>query len=442
VGPLGRLRQLWAQLSASLPQGTAGVGGGLMLLGASSYVYLTVSARVLSPPEFAALSVLYTLVYTVGPGLFLPLEQELGRAIAHRRAIGQGGGPVTRKAAALSCGLVAVLLVAGAATWPVSSRRLFDGSSALQAGLLVALLTLWAAHLTRGGLAGLGRFGGYGRQLAVEGLSRAGLCVVLAVAGVHGVGWYGWLLAVGLGLSVLATGRETRAMLDPGPPAGWGELSQALVLLLTGALLSQLLVNAGPIVVKLMADTSQRAEAGRLLAGLVLTRVPLFLFAAVQAALVPNLAAALGRGDRAAFVRGLRRLVVALTALSLVTVVVAAAVGPAAMRLLYGDRYVLTWGVLTGLAAASGMYMLAAVFAQSLVALRRYGFAATAWAVGVATFFLLLLAPGDLVTSVTVAFVGGAAASLLTAVMLLLRGWTTSAAGSEPELLPIATVES
>ena len=36
-----------------------------------------------------------------GPGLFLPLEQEVGRALAHRRAQGIGGGPLVHRAARL-----------------------------------------------------------------------------------------------------------------------------------------------------------------------------------------------------------------------------------------------------------------------------------------------------------------------------------------------------
>jgi len=439
VGPLARL----LRLRALVPAGAAGVGGGLVLLGASSYVFLTLSARELRPEDFAALSVLYTLVYTVGPGLFLPLEQELGRAIAHRQARGEGGGPVTRRAAALSSALVVVLLVGSVAAWVPMTDRLFDGSSALQAALIVGLLTLWLAHLTRGGLAGLGRFHAYGRQLAVEGVSRAGVCVVFAAAAVHRVGWYGWLLPVGLGLSVLATAGHTRDMLEPGPPAGWAELSQALFLLLAGSLLSQILVNVAPVVAKVIAGPEQKAAAGRLLAGLVLTRVPLFLFAAVQAALLPSLAAALSRGERDAFVRGLRRLSLGLSVLGLVSVAVAAAVGPEVMRLLFGHGYVLPRSTLVVLAAASAAYMLAAVFAQSLVALRRYGHAAVSWGIGVAAFAAFALLSGSLVTRVSVAFLAGSAFAFVLALGLLVRDWRShAAAAAEPDLLPIATVET
>jgi O-antigen/teichoic acid export membrane protein len=439
VGPLGRLRRV----RTLVPAGATGVGGGLVLLGASSYVFLTLSARELRPSDFAALSVLYTLVYTVGPGLFLPLEQELGRALAHRAARGEGGGPVTRRAAALSSALVLALLIAAAAAWTTMTDRLFDGSEALQAALIVALLTLWLAHLSRGGLAGLGRFDAYGRQLAVEGLSRAGVCVVLALAAVHAVGWYGWLLPLGLGLSVLATAGHTSAMLEPGPPAAWGELSQALFLLLAGSLLSQILVNAGPVVAKVLAGPAESAEAGRLLAGLVLTRVPLFLFAAVQAALLPSLAAALSRGDRATFLRGLTRVTAGLAGLGAASVVVALAVGPEVMRLLFGPGYALSRSSLTALAAASALYMLAAVFAQSLVALRRYGHAALSWGAGVAAFGALLAVSGSLVTRVSLSFLGGAAVAVTFALGLLALDWRAHGVASrDPDLLAIATVET
>lgn len=437
LDPLRRVR-------SALPHGTVGVGGGLLLLGVSSYVYVTASTRALDPNEFAALSVLYTLVFTVGPGLFLPLEQELGRAIAHRRALGEGGGPVVRRASALGAALLAVLLVTGIALWQPMSDRLFDGASSLQAALLAALVALFGAHLTRGGLAGLGRFPSYGRQLAVEGASRALLCIALVIAGVSAVGWFGWLLPAGLGLSVLATARHTRGMLAPGVPAEWAELSQALALLLVGALMAQLLINAAPIVVKLQANDAQRADAGRLLAGMVLTRIPLFLFGAVQAALLPGLAAALGRGDRSGFLRRLRRLSAVLAGVCGLSVLIAATVGTEVMRILFGARYELSSAVLAGLAAACSFYILAAVFVQSLVALRRYGFATITWVTGVVVFFVSLLLPGTLITSVTVAFLIGTAAAFVVALLLLVIAWRISGrgAGAEPDFLPVATVET
>lgn len=436
MGSLDRLRAA----RALLPDGAAGVGLGLLLLGASSYVYLTVAARMMHPAQFAGLSVLYTLVYTVGPGLFLPVEQELGRAIAHRRERGEGGGPVVRRAAALSSLFVVAVVVAVLPWWHSLTFRLFNGHDRLTGSLLVAMGALWIAHVTRGALAGLGRFDAYGRQLGVEGLTRAGLCVVLAVASVHDVDAYGLLLPVGLILSVAATWGHTPKILEPGPPAAWGELSHALALLLTGSLLAQVLVNAAPVATKVMSHPSQRAEAGRLLAGLVLARVPLFLFAAVQAALLPNLAAAMSRGDREAFVHGLRRLCTALLALSAFSLAVVLAVGPPLMRVLFGPLYVIGRPTLVELTAASALYMLAAVFAQSLVALRSYAATVVAWGLGVAAFAALLAAPGHLISRVSVAFLGGSGVAMVAAFGLLRGRWQRVGEPSDDiDLLPIAT---
>ena len=56
-------------------------------------------------------------MFLAGPGLFLPLEQEISRALAERRARNQGGVPVVRRAATIGVGLglgVLVLLIATA----------------------------------------------------------------------------------------------------------------------------------------------------------------------------------------------------------------------------------------------------------------------------------------------------------------------------------------
>jgi hypothetical protein len=71
-----------------LPRGAVPVGGGPLVLRITSYGFLFVAARSMSARSFAKLSVLYALVYTVGPGLFLPFEQDIGRSLADRRTAG------------------------------------------------------------------------------------------------------------------------------------------------------------------------------------------------------------------------------------------------------------------------------------------------------------------------------------------------------------------
>ena len=60
--------------------------GALTGILAALLVPLVLSARALGHEAYAPLSVLWALVFLVGPGFFLPIEQEIGRALAARRS--------------------------------------------------------------------------------------------------------------------------------------------------------------------------------------------------------------------------------------------------------------------------------------------------------------------------------------------------------------------
>jgi hypothetical protein len=81
-----------------LPPGAFVVGLGLGLSGLATYVFFAITSRVLDPASYAAVGVLWSLLFAVGNGGMQPLEQEVARAVADRRARGIGAGPVIRKA--------------------------------------------------------------------------------------------------------------------------------------------------------------------------------------------------------------------------------------------------------------------------------------------------------------------------------------------------------
>ena len=90
TGAVGRLR-------SSLPEGTAVVGAGLFVGGASAYVFFKIGQLALGQDGFKPIVALWFVVFTLAPGFLLPIEQEARRAIAHRRAgrcrrIGAVGG--------------------------------------------------------------------------------------------------------------------------------------------------------------------------------------------------------------------------------------------------------------------------------------------------------------------------------------------------------------
>src|SRR4051794_21298565 len=400
-----------ATLRSALPSGTATVGIGLIVLGVSSYLFLAIAARELSTEAFSTLSVLWVAVYTVGPGLFFPLEQEVARAIADRLTKGEGGAPVFLRAAALGLGLVGLLLVLCAIATPTLLSNLFDGSTGVLAALLLSLIALWAAHLCRGALAGGAQFRSYGAMLATEGIGRSVGCIALAVAAVHWLPAYGLLLPSALLLSVIVVLPPTRRVVRPGPSASWNEVSGALGWLLFGALFSQLLVNVGPLAVKLLASTSEHNQAGRFLAGSVLVRVPLFLFSAVQAALLPGLANLAGRGQYDEFKLRLGRLLLLVAGVGAVATIGSAVVGPELLRLLFGAKFRLSEQLLVELAIANSVYMLGVVLSQALVALRQYRTVAMGWASGVVAFVLVTAGPGSILHRATNGFVVGAVVS-------------------------------
>src|SRR4051794_15595028 len=197
-----------------LPSGTLQVAAGLVVLGAASYVYLSLAARTLTPQRFGEISVLYSLVYTAGAGAFVPIEQELARGLADRRTRAQSGPPLVRLATLLSGAYAAALIVLLLVTGPLTVPRLFDGSWGLLLCLALAVVGLWAIYVSRGVLAGAGRFNDYGGQLAIEGGIRIVAVVVLAAAGVSGVVPYGLAIRGG------PRGGGARSHPPPPPPRG------------------------------------------------------------------------------------------------------------------------------------------------------------------------------------------------------------------------------
>jgi O-antigen/teichoic acid export membrane protein len=397
--------------SNPLPTGTLAVGVGLLVAGASAYGFLVVAARALDTVEYARLSVLWALVLLVGPGFFLPLEQEAARAVASRRARGLGAGPALRRAALVGASFVAVLVVAAVAAGGTLVDRLLDGDVVLFAGFVVSLGGYFAVHLARGALSGNGRFRAYSVSLAGEGLVRLVGCLALAVAGVADAGPYG----VVLGLAPLAAAalalRGQRPLGRPGPEAPWSELSTALGWLLAGSVLALLLINAGPLAVKLLATEAEATEAGRFLAALIVARVPLFLFAAVQAALLPALAATAADGRLDDFRRGLRRLLAVVGGAGAAGTVGAFAVGPWVVAVFFGAELALGRTDLVLLAAASAAYMVAMALAQALIALSNPARTAMAWALGAIAFAGVTALGSDLLLRTEVGLVAGCAAA-------------------------------
>ncbi len=118
--------------AAPSPRGRSSSAPGSCVAGIGAYLFLAIAARALGPSEYAPLAVLWALVWIVGPGFFLPVEQEVGRALADRRSRGIGARPVLRRAATLAAGLLGIVLVFTAScprSWSSTSSTASGSSS-------------------------------------------------------------------------------------------------------------------------------------------------------------------------------------------------------------------------------------------------------------------------------------------------------------------------
>jgi hypothetical protein len=256
--------------------------------------------------------------------MFLPVEQEIARRRGHERGRGIFDPTLIRRAVLISMiATVAVCLVALVAR-PVS-LKLLGGDVNLLAALCVALPGYACCYVSRGVFAGTGELGRYGLQLGVEGGFRLAGILGVMLAGWPSAAAVGWLFGAApwIALAVSLVGR-TGHRPPASVPIGRGRpLVSALGLLLVSSVAAQLLVNAGPVVVQLFATPAERAQAGAFLAALVVVRIPVFLFTAVQPSFLPAMATHAALDRKADFVRLTSRVLATCVALTVVSTVVA-----------------------------------------------------------------------------------------------------------------------
>ncbi|MEV6730217.1 MULTISPECIES: hypothetical protein [unclassified Streptomyces] len=412
------MKSLLSRLTAALPPGTVAVAGGTVVLGAASYVHLGVAGYSLSTEAVANVSVLWTIVMALGLGIFFPIEQELTRLVAARVVLGQGAAPVLRRATLLTSGILGTtLLLLAVGAGPIADL-LFHGDRGLVAALGGAFTGMAVCYLTRGVLAGLGRFGAYGTQLAVDGGLRIALAFGCAVSGLHSALAFSLVLAVAPVAATLITLPALLRAVEPGEEIAWRELTGGLGLLICSTLLSQVVVNAAVMSTKLLAPTDSVLIAA-LLNALVLARVPLFVFGSLQASLLGGLTAAYTAGDRAAFSAMLRRIGVVVGLLGLLGGVPATALGPWLIEVLFHAKPALGCLDFFLLSAGTVAYMFAMVLGQALMVFKRHNLQLLCWAIGTVVLIGITFAPGDVAVRVTLAYALGSLATVLSMLSVL-----------------------
>jgi O-antigen/teichoic acid export membrane protein len=394
-----------------LPEGTIPVGIGLFIAGFTSYAFFKVGQLALGKEDFKPIVALWFTTFALVPGFFMPVEQELGRALAHRRALKQGGRPVVRRMLPLTVGLAAILIIGIAASSSWLTQDMFDGHWVVTLALVLSISFYAPMHLARGIASGSGRFVAYGTVMAVDGLVRITACVLLWQLGVTSVGAYALAVAVSplVAASVVFVRGETKT--DDGPPATYSEITPNLGWLLLGTIMAAALVNAGPLGVDFMANASDAEKVTAFGNGVLLSRVPLFLFQAVQAALLPRLARLAAKGDLEEFRHGFSLLLKVVTAVAVLGTVGSFVLGPPILTMVYEGG--LDRRTLTLLALASGMYMLALAVSQGVIALQGHKFVAVGWLSAMIGFLAVTtFASDDLFLRVELGLVAGSTVAL------------------------------
>jgi O-antigen/teichoic acid export membrane protein len=270
-------------------------------------------------------------------------------------------------------------------------------------------------------MSGTGNFKGYGTYIGADGFIRVLGAVACAVIGFNTAGPFG--IAVGIAglIAVPVALKVQRPKLEEGPEAKLAEVGSALSLLLVASLCAFALMNIGPVLVKLLANDDQAEAAGRFVNGVVIARIPLFLFQAVQASLLPKLSTLAHSGQIRDFRAGLRRLLIAVGGLAVLGTLVGVLLGPFIVEIMFpeADLGARTMGLL---AAGAGLYMLAMACAQALIALGGHRDQAIGWAAGcVALAITVIFVSHDLFFRVEVALLVGSAMSLAMMGALLVR---------------------
>jgi O-antigen/teichoic acid export membrane protein len=391
-----------------LPEGTFAVGAGLVVSGITAYAFIAIAGHVLKSrqDDLAALKVLWFATFALAPGFFLALEQEVGRALSHRMELGQGGRPVVRKAAVLGAVVAVFLLIAIAAVGSLVIDKAFHGSVALLLCLMLATTTWAMGHLVRGIYAGNRRFGAYGVVFGADGTVRVLFCIILAVAGIKSVGIWGLTVGIPPLIALVLSMRGQRGLLQPGPEAPWGEITANLGWLLLGSVFAAFLVNAGPIAAKVLSTKAQSKLVSDFSNGVLIARIPLFLFQAVQAALLPKLARLAASGAFDQFRNGFRKLMMLVGVVAVVGVASAFVAGPIALKV-FGSE--LPRGDLALLATGAVIYMAAIAMSQAVIALHGHAKVGLGWAAGFATFIVALAPHDSLVPRVELALIAGSA---------------------------------
>lgn len=387
--------------------------GGLSILGVSTYAFQLFAGRELGDAAYAPFGVFWMLVFLVCPGVFFPFEQELSRAVASRIARNESIQPIVRIA---SIAYAVICLSALLIAIPLNkfiSERFFESRELLLVALIVSFVGYGGMYIVRGVLAGAGLTTGYGIAIGAEGIFRISAIVVLlsfqsitveVLASIVAIGPY---LVAGVGVMFL---RTLPKHLQP-CAARWRDLTTAIGALLVASACVQVLTNIGPVVVQYLLRDKNKDAVGAFTKAVILTRIPVFLFQAIQAVLLPRLSAAAAIRDYRNLASGMKQMLILVLSIGIASTIFFSVFGLQLLRV-FGSDDVLSSSDLLLLALSSAAFIIAMTYAQGLIALSQQRATALAWAIGLVVFSVSCLLPFQATSRVGMALLLGSIAAM------------------------------
>lgn len=398
---------------------TVVVALGLTVTGAATVLMMAMVARAMSPEDYAAFAVWWTVATLLGTS-FGVFEAYLARllitALSARRPVSRVVGLMLGRAALV----VSVLAVPLWLLSPVLAERLF--ADYLSAALILPVFTALAAMqaLQRGVATGRHDFRAIATQLSTDGVVRAGLVGLLIVLGADTITTLALACIAAAAASLLVGGRLVDGWLARPRLRGREAAVRPLVLLLVGSI-GPLLANNGSVPWLASTNSVDAYTLGSFAGAVTLSRIPTQFVSAVFSPLMAHMASAVESGDDVTFRRLRRGAETTATVLGVIYVGGFALFGPWLLTVYLGPRYSLGVGVLALLAAASSGMFIAVVQQAGLSALDHWSRIAWAWGVATVVFGGVLLVPVDTLLRAAAAPCAGVGSALLV-MALLARG--------------------
>ncbi|MFN8016230.1 MAG: lipid II flippase MurJ [Acidimicrobiia bacterium] len=369
----------------ALPRGTFSIASGMVVGAITGYVVVIKVNETVGTVPYAGFATFWSLIFVIGPGLFLPLEQEISRAISHRNAHKDGSAPIVRVSTQMAGILALIAVLVGASFSPIFIEHIFHNNSLLHIGFLIGIVSYGLLHCSRGVLSGNHKFGAYGSSLAAEGTIRFIAVLVLANLGVTNVGYYGLAMGIAPIFAVLPFSFVIKKLTTSGSPASKRELGTALGFLVTSSVLSQALAYSSLFLTNVLEGESG-PTARYFTNAFFIARIPVIGFMAVQAALLPKLSAYHARKNHKEFRHEFKKLLSLVLLLSVSGLAFIAIFGTSIGKLLFkADKFQLSLSHFVILSLGSCIFLIAQTLLQACIALQQYKIVTIAYIFGVIT---------------------------------------------------------